>query len=154
MNTAVPTNACLVSAQQVVPGLDPSRVWSTLSTGQDLPAYASHLISVVTIGEDIQRWSAQLNGSAVGWTQRHTFTGLNEMRFEQLAGDFAEFGGRWTVVADTLSLQVQFDLGVDGLAPLLNPIWIQAVEVHCTELVGAVARAAGPTSHEWDAERT
>ena len=126
-----------VVAETPISGVPEDRVWAAV---RNVPALADHVLEVTTTPEGDERWSALLNGSQVDWVQRWSPVADGRSSFEQVTGDLAELRGTWTV-AETLSLRIEFHLGIDGLAPLLDPIWTQSFQAHADALVRAVAAA-------------
>ena len=136
-----------VEASVDVAGGDVDRLWAAVRDSERYPSLAGHVLGVVRRGGQTE-WCALLNGSRVSWVQRETTQPPRSLRFEQVHGDFAELRGRWTVDpydhGVRLRLEVEFQLGVDGLAALLDPIWAQSLQAHAATLVHAVAGAALP----------
>jgi hypothetical protein len=137
---------CVVAARTPFGGTSGRPVWDVLDGGA-LPSIADHVLAV-TDTPDGQHWSVLLNGSRVDWIQQSVRTGERELSFEQVTGDLAQLHGNWTLHDGHLSLTIRFHLGVDGLAPLLDPIWTQSFQAHADALVRAVAEAAQPPEQE------
>jgi Polyketide cyclase / dehydrase and lipid transport len=131
---------CLVVAETPITEPAGRRVWEVLA-GDLLPAVADHVLDVTATPAG-QRWSVLLNGSRVDWIQRTVRADQHGLTFEQVSGDLAELRGNWALRPNLLGLTIEFDLGVDGLAPLLDPIWTQSFQAHADALVRAVAGAA------------
>jgi Polyketide cyclase / dehydrase and lipid transport len=135
-----------VKASAGVTGVPVDRVWVVVSDAGRFPLIAEHVLDVRREPGGEVGWLVLLNGSRVGWVQREAAEPPTIRSFEQVRGDLDRLRGRWTLrpVPDgvRLDLEVDFHLGVDGLAALLDPIWSQAFQAHADALVGAVARAA------------
>ena len=124
----------------------PQAVWSVVSDSAGMVRRAAHVHSVVMDG-DVARWTVSLNGSRIQWEQREHAEPPHCLTFEQVTGDLDELRGTWTVRAlETgvrVRLEIAFHLGVDGLAPLLDPIWAQSFHFHADALVQGVAYEIG-----------
>jgi hypothetical protein len=143
------TGMCVVIAETPMPEVPARRVWGVLG-GDGLPSLAEHVLDVRTTPQGDQQWSVLLNGSQVDWVQRTVQAGAHELAFELLSGDLAELRGRWTLSPGRLRLTMQFHLGIDGLAPLFDPIWTQSLQAHADALVRAVAGAARSAAEDDD----
>jgi Polyketide cyclase / dehydrase and lipid transport len=137
--TAMPA----VEAHAPAPGLDPAHLWPLLATGEDLPRLCDQVLEVTPAPGGGQHWRVLLNGSEVDWDQTTTPAGPGSLRFEQVRGDFETLRGTWTLQDGRLGLAVEFHLGVDGLAPLLDPIWTQSWQAFADLLVRRLAGAPG-----------
>lgn len=133
----MPTTIQRVAASAPAPGLDARRAWDLLADG-DLPRLCDQVLEVTPEG-DGQRWRVLLNGSEVRWRQVERARTAERLEFEQTEGDLAVFAGTWALRDGRLSLELLFHLGVDGLAPLLDPIWGQSLKAFADALVHAVA---------------
>jgi hypothetical protein len=139
-----------VHADADLPGAGPDRVWSVLTTPGAVAAHAGHVRSVEMLPRDggtsdRTAWRVLLNGSEVSWTQRDIHDARRSLRFEQIDGDLEDLSGQWQV-AETpegcrVSLTIAFALGVDGLAPLLEPIWGQSLQAHANALLKSLTAA-------------
>lgn len=141
----------VVTASAETPGADAGRLWALVSDAERMPG---HCDQVVRVRRDPERtgaarhtsWTVLLNGSEVSWVQRETPHPPYQLAFTQVTGDLAELHGRWRVQPAPgrvrLELELAFQLGIDGLAPLFDPIWAQAFQAYADRLVPALARAA------------
>jgi hypothetical protein len=140
-DTKTPTADLLtVRAHTPAPGLDAGRLRSLLATGTGLPALCDQVVAVEAAPGGGRRWRVLLNGSEVEWEQHSP----DPLSFEQTGGDLAELRGEWSLEGGELALVLRFHLGVDGLAPLLDPIWTQSFQAFADALVRGVATAATP----------
>jgi Polyketide cyclase / dehydrase and lipid transport len=109
-------------------------------------ARADHVVAVTPTPPGAARWEVLLNGSRCSWTQTERADGPDRWVFEQGAGDLEQLAGVWVLEpADggtRVTLQLAVTLGVDGLAPLLDPIWTQSLQAHADALVAALAAAS------------
>ncbi|MER6256526.1 SRPBCC family protein [Streptomyces sp. NPDC001584] len=135
------------------PGRSPDEVWSIVKNSLAFAARAEHVVGVSLLPSSDKRyrsteWTVLLNGSEVTWVQEETARPGLRLAFEQTAGDLEQLTGEWSVSASPggsqVGLAISFELGIDGLAPLLNPIWAQSFQAHADALL----RAAATHSHE------
>jgi ribosome-associated toxin RatA of RatAB toxin-antitoxin module len=135
-----------VAATVDIPGAHIDRVWDVVNDCERFPLLADHILEVNRRGGDEVEWLALLNGSRVGWVQRDSAQPPQSLAFEQLDGDLDQLRGRWTLLLQPsgvrLRLEIEFHLGVDGLAALLDPMWAQSLQSHADALAHAVARAS------------
>jgi hypothetical protein len=127
---------CVVRSRATVPGITAERVRAVLADGTALAEACDQVVEVSGTPQEDQRWRVLLNGSEVTWVQR-AGTALD---FTQVEGDLAELRGAWAVEPDRLGLMIEFHLGIDGLAPLLDPIWTQSFQAFADALVVSVAQ--------------
>jgi ribosome-associated toxin RatA of RatAB toxin-antitoxin module len=136
-----------VNASTKIVGARIERVWHVVSDVERYPSMAGHVLEVSPDGGR-HRWVVLLNGSRVYWVQRDLPSPPWRLEFEQVTGDLDRLRGCWTLEqrgADVLlSLEIHFHLGIDGLAPLLDPIWTQSFQAHADALARAVAAADSP----------
>lgn len=134
-----------VTSSIEIPGADVDLVWDVVSDSARFPDLAEHVKGVTWRNSGEAEWLVGLNGSTVSWIQRESARPPRWLDFEQVDGDLDRLRGRWSLHGQTfgvrLSLKIEFELGVDGLAPLLDPIWEQSFQAHANALVRAVERA-------------
>lgn len=134
-----------VAARTEIAGARIERVWEIVSDTARYPRLVGHVLAV-TPDDAYHRWAVLLNGSRVDWVQRDRLTPPRRLDFEQVSGDLDVLRGKWALAqrgaSVALRLLIHFSLGVDGLAPLLDPVWAQAFQVHADALVRAVAAAS------------
>ncbi|MGH3681065.1 MAG: type II toxin-antitoxin system RatA family toxin [Natronosporangium sp.] len=144
----------VVTASVEVPGAAAERVWAVVSDGERMPARSDQVVQVRRHPDRAGQpprasWTVLLNGSRVSWVQQETAQPPYQLAFTQLTGDLAELSGRWrihlTPAGVRLELRLAFQLGIDGLARLFDPIWTQALQAYADQLVPALARAATST---------
>ncbi|MFI5779558.1 type II toxin-antitoxin system RatA family toxin [Nocardia sp. NPDC051570] len=135
-----------VTAQIVAAQITPARLWDVLTDSARFPHVIDHVLDVSGTPDGHENWTVLLNGSKVSWVQRTTLHSQQQLAFEQVTGDLAELHGTWDLLPTdgntTLRLRIEFHLGIDGLAPLLNPIWVQSFQAYADAMVRAVAGAA------------
>ena len=135
---------------------DPGTAWAVLQEPNRWAPLAPHVRAVDRPSAGRTAWDVLLNGSRCRWVQRESAQRPGLTRFEKVHGDVVKLHGNWSVretpAGIVIALDLEFDLGVDGLAPLLNPIWTQSFQAHADALVRAVAAAC--TSAHAVKERT
>ncbi|WP_329456163.1 type II toxin-antitoxin system RatA family toxin [Streptomyces sp. NBC_01497] len=101
-------------------------------------------------------WSVRLKGSLLRWTEDEVIDhGARRFDFRQVSGDLGEFVGHWGVRPaegghSTVSLHVDFDIGIPLLADMLNPVAADALRENAAQMLTALERrllgegAAGP----------
>ncbi|MEV4530661.1 SRPBCC family protein [Streptosporangium sp. NPDC049304] len=140
-----------ISATAFVPA-PAAELHQIVREGTGLPALAPHVLEVEPQSDGTARWSVLLNGSRVGWTQREATVSGQRLVFAQTQGDFDSLVVTWTFAPDCagtrVGLSIAFHLGIDGLAPLLDPIWAQSLRAHANLLLSALASAKEPHDHD------
>jgi ribosome-associated toxin RatA of RatAB toxin-antitoxin module len=121
-------------------------VWNIVRDVERYPSLANHVLEVSPDGPH-HRWAVLLNGSRVEWVQRDWWKPPSRAGFDQVSGDFDRLRGGWWLErrgsGAVLRLRIDLHLGVDGLAPLLDPVWAQSFQAHADALLSAIAGAAG-----------
>lgn len=135
-----------VTASARVPGVPPEAAWSVIVDPTRYCEFADPNPSVSIEGHE-EHWTVLLNGSRVDWSQIVTPREGATLSFTQTRGDLAGLNGTWRVTPDAaggseIGVVLSFFLGVDGLAPLLDPIWTQSFQAHADAMVRAVHAAA------------
>jgi hypothetical protein len=136
-----------VMASTDIADVTPDRVWRLVEDGPGMVGLADRVLRVSTVDSTETAWTALLNGAEVDWVQRDSADPPHRLDFVQVRGDLADLRGRWTIRPTDgggvrLELWLAFHLGIDGLAPLFDPIWARAFQAHAEHLVRSVARAA------------
>lgn len=118
-----------------------AQAWAAVRSAATLARRAPHVVDVQVNGATT-RWTVLLNGSEVSWEQRDTVGPDTVLRFAQTTGDLEAMSGTWEVAATAdgarVRLTIDFELGVDGLAPLLEPMWAQSLQAHANALLRVV----------------
>ncbi|MDM4721528.1 SRPBCC family protein [Micromonospora sp. WMMA1363] len=118
-----------------------AQVWAAVRSAATLASQAPHVVDVRADGASTH-WTVLLNGSEVAWEQRDDVGPGTVLRFTQITGDLEEMSGSWEVAEAAggarVRLTIVFELGVDGLAPLLEPIWAQSLQAHAEALLRVV----------------
>ncbi|MEU1122631.1 SRPBCC family protein [Streptomyces sp. NPDC005899] len=140
-----------VQAETLIEGHTPEEVWDWVKDSERLASRARHVVAVSPVSDPgrtfrVNEWTVLLNGSEVTWRQREAAGPGLRLGFEQTAGDLEKLSGEWALAAagtgTRVSLSLTYELGVDGLAPLLDPIWSQSFRAHADELLRALASCA------------
>jgi hypothetical protein len=140
-----------IQAETLVRGRTPDEVWALVKDSGKVASQTGHIVAVSPRSEQdktfrFNEWKVRLNGSEVTWVQREAAGPGLRLRFEQTTGDLEELSGEWAVTATPggtrVALSIRFELGVDGLAPLLEPIWSQSFQAHADALLRSVAACA------------
>ncbi len=117
------------------------RVWADVRDLSALARRAPHVVAVTPTGATT-RWTVLLNGSEMTWEQSEVEGPGHVLRFEQVTGELESMSGTWEVSETEggvqVGLSIDFELGVDGLAPLLEPMWIQSLHAHAEALLRGV----------------
>lgn len=85
-------------------------------------------------------WVALLDDCRIEWTESDVFNEeIYTIDFRQTVGDFREMWGRWKLTPlrsdeTQIELVIEFDIGIESLAPLLNPLVESAIVEH-SELI-------------------
>ena len=133
-----------IQAETLIAGRTPDEVWALVKDSGRVASHAAHVVAVrPQSAQDktfrFNEWKVLLNGSEVTWVQREAAGPGLRLRFEQTTGDLEELSGEWAVTAaptgTRVSLSIGFELGIDGLAPLLEPIWSQSFQAHADALL-------------------
>lgn len=140
-----------IQAEMLVEGRTPDEMWALVKDSARIASQAGHVVAVCPLSEQdktfrLNEWKVLLNGSEVTWVQREAAGPGLRLRFEQTTGDLEQLSGEWAVTAAPAGTQVRlslaFELGVDGLAPLLEPIWSQSFQAHADALMRSVSACA------------
>jgi hypothetical protein len=140
-----------IRAMTQIDGRSADETWAIVKDAQSFALSAGHVVAVrpVLNGSKERRsteWTVLLNGSEVTWVQDEAAGPGYQLRFEQTAGDLEELTGEWSVTETPagvrVALGIAFELGIDGLTPLLEPIWAQSFQAHADALLRAVAAQA------------
>lgn len=105
-------------------------------------------VRVVCAPDGLQsHWDANFRRGVLHWSERDVIDHQNRtIEFTQIAGDLADFHGRW-IVRDIdggteITFNAHFDLGMPTLSELLDPVAERALKENIGELMAAFAAAA------------
>ena len=129
-----------------IPDVPLEQVWAVVRDFERYPESMQDVLEVRILEcderEAICFWRVLLNGSELTWTERDTFEPMGRIHFDQIVGDLEVFRGDWILetVDDvvTVTLDVQFDIGVPSLAEILDPIGIQAIKSNSRNMLRAI----------------
>ncbi|WP_406192829.1 SRPBCC family protein [Kitasatospora sp. NBC_01560] len=137
----------------------PERAWPAVVDVELYPTCMDSVESVVTLDRPdplhrTTRWSVHLEESVLRWTQQEVIDPVDRsFDFHQISGDLEEFTGRWSVRPapgghSTVSLHVDFDIGIPLLADMLNPIAADALRENAAQMLAALERRLAPGAPE------
>jgi hypothetical protein len=137
-----------IQAVTQVHGRSPDELWAIVKDSTTFAPRAAHVVGVRSLpmtgrNRRATEWTVLLNGSEVTWVQEEDARPGPRLCFKQTAGDLEKLSGEWTVTptpeGSRIGLTITFELGIDGLAPLLDPIWAQSFQAHADALLRVVA---------------
>jgi bacterioferritin-associated ferredoxin/ribosome-associated toxin RatA of RatAB toxin-antitoxin module len=127
----------------------PELAWSAVT---DVESYADCMDNVRSVkitehlGKDhrVSEWSTFLKGSILEWAEEEILD-HEQMRisFHQVRGDLERFDGYWQVRpeadgASSLTLYVDFEIGIPLLADMLNPVAATALRENALQMLRAI----------------
>lgn len=136
-----------VTSSIEIAGSTVERVWAALCDFESYPETMRDVLEVQMLerGESFScsAWRVLLNGSELTWTERDVYDPPHRIAFEQLDGDLELYRGAWTVTPldegrVRVDLEIEFDLGIPSLAPLLDPIGVQAIRANSAAMLAAI----------------
>lgn len=133
----------------LVPGADADEVFDALG---DFERYADHTDAVRDVRVDAvsprtttrrtveAAWTVHFRGGLLCWSERAHLDRIGRtIRFAQTSGDFAAYRGDWCVRQSggdvTVRHTAAFDLGMPGLAPLLEPLAEHALRANVANVL-------------------
>lgn len=122
-------------------------VWDTVCEFELYPRYMADVVEIRflerTEHEGLSSWRVLLNGSELTWDEKDYFTPPHRVDFEQTDGDLEVFRGSWTLEESgdvvTVTLEIEFDLGIPSLAAVLDPIGVQAIHSNARSMLTAIS---------------
>jgi ribosome-associated toxin RatA of RatAB toxin-antitoxin module len=137
------------------------RVWRAVTDVERYPESMDSVRSVTIVDADgptVRRtaWSVLLKGSILQWEEVETLDPDERvMSSQQVSGDMEKFEATWSlqpIDADrtTVSLAVDFEIGIPLLADMLDPVAQRALRENCTEMLRGVEQESLEAS-AWDA---
>jgi ribosome-associated toxin RatA of RatAB toxin-antitoxin module len=133
------------------------QVWNLVC---DLKSYPRLMESVLSIGivsetpgpggvvDTIADWEIVLKGSILKWREHdHRDPAARRVTYNQVSGDMERFQGHWQVtrISDRITeaeLVVDFEIGIEMLRPMLEPVAVRAVHRNSTDML----RSLGPVA--------
>ncbi|MGM1058293.1 type II toxin-antitoxin system RatA family toxin [Saccharothrix sp. Mg75] len=124
----------------------PDEVFAVLRRQERFAETADDLESVEVLAGGEHRYALRFRGGVARWTQRtEVDVDARTLRFEQVEGDFVDFGGTWEVRStdggSRVVHRVSFRTGVPHLAGAIDPMIARVLLRAATSVV---SRAAGP----------
>ncbi|MDT0436578.1 MULTISPECIES: type II toxin-antitoxin system RatA family toxin [Streptomyces] len=127
----------------------PDTAWAAVVDVERYPDCMESVDSVVVTERPDDRhrttaWSVRLGGSLLHWTEAEVIDhAARRFSFEQVSGDLGRFVGHWAVRAEpdggsTVSLHVDFDIGIPLLAEMLNPVAADALRENAAQMLAAL----------------
>jgi ribosome-associated toxin RatA of RatAB toxin-antitoxin module len=130
-----------------IPGAQPGKVFDSLSDFASFPRYSDVVHSVIledsADSDRISSWEVDFAGGILKWRERDR---LDERRlridFELIDGDLLDLAGHWSVAPlardSEVRFDARFDLGVPGMADLLEPVAGRAMMSTVSEMLHGV----------------
>jgi len=136
-----------VSTSVDIVGVTLEHVWNTVCDFERHPEYMADVIEVRylerTAEQALSSWRVLLNGSELSWEERDFFSPPHRIDFDQTEGDLEVFRGAWilseTPEGITVTLNIEFDLGIPSLAAVLDPVGIQAIHSNSRSMLAAIS---------------
>ncbi|PSM40863.1 hypothetical protein C6Y14_22895 [Streptomyces dioscori] len=132
-------------------------VWERVCDVESYPAFMEVVISTKVYNETARDdggteamtdWEVLLKGSVLKWTEHEVRDHrARRIQYTQVSGDLEVFQGYWQVVAETdtvtrVTLQVEFEIGIAMLKPMLEPVAVRAIERNSTDMLLALGERA------------
>ncbi|MER7918682.1 MULTISPECIES: SRPBCC family protein [unclassified Streptomyces] len=129
----------------------PDLAWAAVADVESYPGCMDNVESVTVVERGDARhrttaWSVRLKGSVLRWTEAEVLDdGARRFDFRQVTGDLGDFSGFWAVTPagaahSTVSLHVDFDIGIPLLAEMLNPVASDALRDNAAQMLRALER--------------
>lgn len=127
----------------------PEEAWAVVVDVLGYPDCMESVDSVVIVDQADEShrttaWSVRLKGSVLQWTEAELIDHqARRFDFEQVTGDLGEFVGHWAVSpapgdGSTVSLHVDFDIGIPLLAEMLNPVAADALRESAAQMLASL----------------
>ena len=130
-------------------------VWRAVNDIEAYPGYMDNVRRVEILSSDgderVSSWSVLLKGSVLEWTELETVDlGQRRIDFRQLDGDLDLFAGAWQLDVGeggrvTVSLDVEFEIGIPLLADMLNPVAARALRDNSAQMLSEIERQVAST---------
>ncbi|CAM4360986.1 SRPBCC family protein [Nocardia ninae] len=132
-------------------------IWKQLCDVESYPEYMESIVDIKIVSrktlpdnsiETVVSWEATVKGSILRWTERELrYDHAYRLTFEQVSGDLEVYRGYWEVRAidddsAEATLEVEFQIGVAELHPMLEPLVIQAIRTNSTDMLRALGSRA------------
>lgn len=125
-------------------------VWRVVSAFERYPETMADVLEVRWLERTQYRatssWRVLLNGSELTWTEVDVFHADTRIDFEQCEGDLEVWRGAWVLEQRPsgvrVALNVEFDLGVPSLAPIMDPLGTRAIRANSHSMLDAIRELA------------
>jgi uncharacterized membrane protein len=137
-------NMPIVDTSLKIANVNIQRVWNVLCDFEKYPDLMDDVIEVKCFNGSIFKssWKVLLNGSELTWDEEDIFEPYQRIIFHQLEGDLEVYKGEWQLEKEgndvTVTLIIEFDLGIPSLADMLNPIGIKAIKSNSRQMLEAI----------------
>ncbi|MFL6128329.1 MAG: SRPBCC family protein [Mycobacteriales bacterium] len=130
-------------------------VWDLICDAESYPKLMDSVVSITIVCEapgpggtvhTVADWEVVLKGSILKWRERDLRDpAARRITYSQVSGDMERFEGFWQVsrITDEITeaeLVVDFEIGIEMLRPMLEPVAVRAVHRNSTEML----RSLGP----------
>ncbi|WP_031071097.1 type II toxin-antitoxin system RatA family toxin [Streptomyces sp. NRRL WC-3742] len=134
-----------VTIHVLAPAVAPAEAYRRISDFARYPELTETVQSVEVHepeadGTVLSEWTVHFRNGLLKWSERDTFHPEDlAISFEQVKGDFAEFGGDWRIEPDGEGTLVRFiadfDLGIPTLAAILDPVAESALRTNILKIL-------------------
>jgi ribosome-associated toxin RatA of RatAB toxin-antitoxin module len=132
-----------------VPGQDCAEVFARLSDFGAYPQFSPAVRSVHSTqqdGRNFSAWEVNFRDGILCWSEEDIVDPANHtLRFVQTEGDIDHFTGEWSVHPYQDGARVRFfchfDMGIPGLADILEPIAEQALRDNARSIIAGLLPA-------------
>jgi ribosome-associated toxin RatA of RatAB toxin-antitoxin module len=134
----------------LVPDRAPREVFDRISDLERYPEYTDAVRSVQVEAIDegqaatlLSHWEVVFRNGIMRWSERDTFDVAElSIEFEQTAGDFETFTGRWLVEpgeeGTAVRFVAEFDLGLPTIAEIIDPIAESTLRNNIARILGGL----------------
>lgn len=131
--------------------VDPQTLYEMAKRPEEFPKYMPDVKSIEVIergdGYSVTIWNVEVAGRRFRWTERDEYDDANRIiRYRQVEGDLKRFEGEWRFDArpdgTEITLTVDIDVGMPGLAPLINPVLQKALQSNTDRMLEGIVRQA------------
>ena len=128
---------------------DPAEAYEIAKRMEEYPKFMENLDYVLVVergdGYTITDWQAKLEGRKFRWQEKDVFDDDNHtITYKQTVGDMKKFEGQWSFVPEgditSITLTVDFEMGIPVLAALLNPIAKKAIKSNSDAMLEAIKK--------------
>lgn len=124
------------------------RLWRNICCFEKFPDFMEDVIEVQCYGdnENLSSWKVLWEGGELSWIEKDYFLPYERISFEQVEGDLDVYKGEWRIEYNeleneaTVTLTIEFDLGIPSLEEILNPIGIKAIKSNSFNMLEALKK--------------